>query len=74
MKGLMVCSVVHPCGEAYDCQEFSGSRSAGRPRKRGLDTVKDCLNVRQARRMVQDRSKWWGFEMNAWVIARGMNT
>ena len=40
----------------------AGSRSVGRPRKRWIDTVKECLgkiglNVRQARRMVQDRSK-----------------
>ena len=32
--------------------------------KRWLDTVKKCLkkrclDVRQARRMVQDRTKWW---------------
>ena len=37
----------------------------GRPRKRGIDNVKDCLkmfkDVRQERRMVQDRSEWWGF-------------
>ena len=34
--------------------------------KRWIDTVKECLkkrglNVRQARRMVQDRNEWWGF-------------
>ena len=43
--------------------ECAGSHSVGRPRKRWIDTVKDCirkisLDVRQARRMVQDRSKW----------------
>ena len=32
----------------------AGSRSVGRPQKRGLD-------VRQARRMVQDRSEWQRF-------------
>ena len=37
--------------------EFAGSRSASRPRKRWLNTVKECLkkrglDVRQARRMV----------------------
>ena len=42
--------------------ECAGSRSIGRPRKRLIDIVKDCLrkrglNVRQARRMVQDRSE-----------------
>ena len=39
----------------------AGSRSVGRPRKRWIDTMKDCLkkrgfNVGQARRMVHDRS------------------
>ena len=37
--------------------ECAGSRSVGRPRKRWIDTVKDCLkkrrlDVRQARKMV----------------------
>ena len=46
--------------------EYDGSRSPGRPRKRWLDTTKECvkkrgLDVRQARRMVQDRTKWRGF-------------
>ena len=40
--------------------ECAGSRSMGRPRKRWIDTVKECLRkrgleVKQARRMVQDR-------------------
>ena len=40
--------------------ECSSIRSVGRPRKRGIDTVKEGLkkrgmDVRQARRMVQDR-------------------
>ena len=41
--------------------------------------LKECLkkrslDVRQARRMVQDRSEWWGFVRgNAWGVARGMN-
>ena len=36
-------------------------------RKRGLD-------VRQARRMGQNRSEWWGFVRgNAWGIAQVMN-
>ena len=40
--------------------------SVGRLRKRWIVTIKDCLRkrglyVRQARRMVQDRSEWWGF-------------
>ena len=44
--------------------ECAGSRSVGRPRNKWIDTVKDCLkkkglDVRQARRMVHDRSVWW---------------
>ena len=50
----------------------AGSRSMGRPRKRWIDTVKECLkkrglDVRQARRMV------WFVRWNAWVVAQGMN-
>ena len=46
--------------------ECTGSHSVGRRRKRWIDTVKDCLkkkglSVRQARRMVHDRSVWRGF-------------
>ena len=46
--------------------ECVGSRSEGRPQKRCIDTVKECLrkrglDVRQAKRMVQDRSEWQGF-------------
>ena len=42
--------------------ECAGSCSVGRSRKRWIDTVKDCLrkrslDVRQAGRMVQDRSE-----------------
>ena len=38
-------------------RECAGSRSAGRPRKKWIDTVKDCLkkkglDVRQTKRMV----------------------
>ena len=45
--------------------ECAGSRSVGRPRKRWIDIVKDCLkkrglDVKQARRMEHDRSVWWG--------------
>ena len=48
--------------------EWAGSHSVGRPRKRWIDAVKECLkkrgsDVRQAIRMVQDRSEWWGFVM-----------
>ena len=46
--------------------EYAASRSVGRPRKRWIYTMKDCLkkrglDVRQAWRMVHDRSVWWGF-------------
>ena len=58
--------------------ECAGSGLVGRPRKRWTDTAKDCLrkrglDVRQAMRMVQDRSKWRGFVRNARGIARGIN-
>ena len=60
--------------------ECAGTHSVGRLPKRWIDTVKDCLrkrglDVRQARRMVQDRSKWWGYVRgNSWDIAQGMNS
>ena len=43
--------------------ECAGSRSVGRPRKRWIDTVRECLkkrglDVRKARRMIQDSSEW----------------
>ena len=43
--------------------ECAGSRSVGRPQKRWIDTVKDCLSldVRQARRIVQDNCECLGF-------------
>ena len=59
--------------------ECAGSRSVGRPRKRWIDTMKDFLkkrglDVRQARRMVQDRSEWRVFVRgNAWGVSQGMN-
>ena len=59
--------------------ECSGSRSVGRPWKRWIDIVKECLkrrglDINQARRMVHDRSEWWGFVRgSAWGIAQGMN-
>ena len=58
--------------------ECPGNRSVGRPRKRWVDTVKDCLkkrglDVRQTRRMVHNRSVWWGFVMgNAWGVPQRM--
>ena len=59
--------------------ECAGSHSVGRAWKRWIDTVKDCLkkrdlDVRQVRRMVHDRSVWWGFVTgNAWGVAWEMN-
>ena len=58
--------------------ECAGSQSVSRPRKRWIDTVKECLrkrglDFRQARRMVQDSSEWWGFvKGNTWGLAWGM--
>ena len=48
----------------------AGNCSEGRMQKRWIDSVKDCLkkrglNVRQARRMVKDRS----VRRNAWGVA-----
>ena len=54
--------------------EYAGSHSVGRPRKRWIDTVKEFLkkrdfDIREARRMVQDRSEWWGFMWgNEWGV------
>ena len=59
--------------------ECTGSHSVGRAWNRWIDTVKDCLkkrglDVRQARRMVHDRSVWWGFlRGNVWALPGGMN-
>ena len=46
--------------------EFACSHSVGRPQKRRIDTVKECLkkrglDVREARGMVQDRTEWRPF-------------
>ena len=60
-------------------RECVDSRSMGSPWKRWIDTVKECLRkrgleVRQTKRMVQDRSKCRGFVRgNARGIAQGMN-
>ena len=57
----------------------TGSQSVGRPQKRWIDTMKECLrkrgmDVRQARRIVQKGSEWLGFVRGkAWGIAWGMN-
>ena len=59
--------------------ECAGNRSMGRSRKRWIDTVKEYLkkrglDVRQARRMVHDRSEWHRFlRGNAWDVVWGMN-
>ena len=47
-------------------RECAGSRSVDRPRKRWIDAVKEYLkkrgvDVRETRRMVQDRSEWREF-------------
>ena len=52
--------------ERIDEGECAGSCSVSRPWKRWIDTMKECLrkrglDVRQAKRMVQDRSEWQGF-------------
>ena len=57
--------------------ECAGSSSVGMLWKRWTDTVKECLrkiglDVRKARRMVQDRSDWRrNVRVNAWGVARG---
>ena len=43
--------------------EFSGSRSAGRPRKRWFDTVKECLKKRGW--MSGKQGEWCGIEVNS---------
>ena len=59
--------------------ECAGSRSVGMSRKRWIDTVKECLkkrglDVRQTRKMMQDRSEWQGFVSgNACGVTRGIN-
>ena len=59
--------------------ECAGSHSVGRPQKRWIGTVKECLrkrdlDVRKARRIVQDRCGWWGFvRENPWGVAPGIN-
>ena len=59
--------------------EYAGDRSVGSPRKKWIDTVRECLKKRwlddrEARRMVQDRSEWRGFVRgNAWSTSREIN-
>ena len=72
-KGLM--KVIAKSVYAGECACIN---SVGMPRKRWIDTVKNCLkktrlDVRQTRRMVHDRSVWRGFvRENAWGVAHGM--
>ena len=60
-------------------RERGGSCSVGRLWKRWIETMKDCLkkkdlDVRLARRLVHNRSLWWGFVRgNALGVAQGMN-
>ena len=59
--------------------ECASSRFVGKPRKRLIDTVNDCLKKkglddRQAKKMVHDRSVCRRFVRgNAWAVAQGMN-
>ena len=59
--------------------ECAGSRSAGKPRKRWINNVQECLkkrglDIRKARRMVQERCEWLGFvRRNGLGVAQGMN-
>ena len=53
-------------------REWAGNCSVGRPRKRWIDTMKEYLrkrdlDIRQARRRVQDKSEWQG---NACGVSR----
>ena len=46
-------------------RECAGSHSVGRPQNRWIHKVKERLrkkgvDIRQAGRMVQDKSEWWG--------------
>ena len=58
--------------------ERAHSPSVGRLRKRLINIVKDCLkkrglDIRQARKMVPDKSVWRGFvRKNASDVTRGM--
>ena len=56
-------------------RECVGSRLVGRPRKRWIDSVNDCLkkrslNVRPARKVVYGRDEWRELVRgNTWGIA-----
>ena len=59
--------------------ECAGIHSVSRSRKIWIYTVKECLRkrglgVRQAKRMIQERSEWRGFVRGiAWCVARRMD-
>ena len=59
--------------------ECVGVRAIGRPRKRWIDSARECMNKRgigprEAERLVHDRSAWRRcVRGNAWGLARGMN-
>ena len=59
--------------------ECAGSCSVGRLQKRWIHTVKECLrkrglDVKQERRMVEDRCEWLRFlRGNEWGVAWRMN-
>ena len=71
MKGLMKASHVEKMERDMIATrvyvgECAGSHSVDGPRKRWIVNVKECLkkrclDVKQARRVVQDRSEWRGF-------------
>ena len=57
---------VERMAKRVNVRECAGSHLVCRPWKRWINTGKECLrkrglDVRQARRMVQDRSEWRGF-------------
>ena len=60
-------------------RKCAGSRSVGSPWKNWIDAVKDYLkkrglDVRRARRMVQDGREYQGFvRRNTWGVTQGMN-
>ena len=72
LKGCIIIGLVKGVG---------GRRLVGGPRKKWIDSVKECLKKRgldveeaTRRMMVSDRNEWWKFVRgNAWGIARGMN-
>ena len=64
-------------GKRVYAGECVGSCLIGRPRKRWIDSMNDCLNkkalnVGQAGKMMYERNEWQEFvRVSAWGIARG---